>query len=113
MKEDIKILEEFIKTGYHTLMLKYEGDRHKTNKKIEHAIENLIARYKELVNEKEEMAKFIEEQELKLDLSIPKSKVKEKIEEIENRFFTYNMLFTDEQLIEDEIQILQDLLEES
>ena len=47
MKEDIMILEEFKKNGYHLLVMKY-GDRHKANLKVERALDNLIKGYREL-----------------------------------------------------------------
>ena len=47
IEEDIKILEEFKKNGYYMLLMKY-GDRHKTNLKVEGALENLLTRCKQL-----------------------------------------------------------------
>ena len=45
IEEAIEILKEFKKTGFHTLMIKYNKDRIHTNKIIEQAIETLLTAY--------------------------------------------------------------------
>ena len=42
LEEAIEILKEFKKTGYHTLMVKYNWDRIKANTMIEIAIETVL-----------------------------------------------------------------------
>lgn len=113
MEEDIKILEEFIKTGYHTLMIKYGKDRIQTNKMVERAIENLIARNKYLEENRIWSEATLEG--LKEDF-IPKSKIKEKIEELrkehdKNKEF-YGLEFSRTGVVVAEIQVLQELLED-
>ncbi len=54
MEEDIEILEEFKKNGYSMLYMKY-GDRNTTNLKLERALGNLIAGYKQLEEENVEL----------------------------------------------------------
>lgn len=54
----IELLEEFKKTGYHTLMIKYNNDRIKTNTKVETAIEtilNLVKKQQEEIEKKDKM----------------------------------------------------------
>jgi len=85
--EDIKILESFIQTNIDFLQV---------NKREIQAIENLIARYKELEREKEKYKKlanenlrneiiFREKEQpedvyIKQEMYIPKSKIQEKID---------------------------------
>ena len=45
IEKSIEILKEFKKTGFHTLMIKYNEDRIHTNKIIEQAIETLLTAY--------------------------------------------------------------------
>lgn len=71
MEEDIKILEEFIE-AYRIAEEVLDGD-------VIQAIENLIARYKELERKYKDLNWYFENQK---DNFIPKLKVQEKIEEI-------------------------------
>ena len=51
-KKAIKILEEFKKTGFHMLSIKYDKDRVHTNKMVENSIEtvlNLIQKQEEII----------------------------------------------------------------
>ena len=135
MEEDIKKLEEFA----HDLMQDYiysQDEIPQCDRRLKQAIDNIIARYKEL----EKIVKtynaipndympgdvkiVIADREyfnngiLKENL-IPKSKVKEKIEELKNRPIKmvidkgipekYKNIFLDENAI----KVLQELLEES
>lgn len=79
MEEDIKILEEMLnsKEPVCNYILKHQ--------EIE-AISNLLTRYKELEEWKKEKGCSIQEV---YELFIPKSKVKEKIEELEREFDFY------------------------
>lgn len=87
MEEDIKVLEEFIKSIRSDL----EEDS-PDNWKLAQAIENLIKGYKELEEENEELHKEINERiKLKIENEkivdkdyIPKSKLQEIIEDIDN-----------------------------
>ena len=45
IEKAIEILKEFKKTGFHTLMIKYNENRIHTNKMIENAIETLLTAY--------------------------------------------------------------------
>ena len=45
IEKSIELLKEFKKTGFHTLMIKYNEDRIHTNKLIEEAIETLLTAY--------------------------------------------------------------------
>lgn len=111
--EDIKILEKMI-TNFYEL----KGNEYKINDlycqfKYKHfrALQNLIARYKELEKENEnlrdtnkklyEMGQRQAMQILIEDDYIPKSKVKEKIEEINNEKLNYS---EDEYYLENEIK---------
>lgn len=113
LDEDIKILEEFKKTGFSTLMFKkFDGDRIKTNKKIEQAIEHLIEAYRKAKEEELHWKGQYHLLSRKIDV-IPKSKIKEKIEELRNENcddikFKYNRIEVNG-IIE---VILQELLEE-
>lgn len=80
MEEDIKILEEYIKHDTDLVNLpEYDA------KIVYKAIENLIARYKELEEENEQLEAIKNEAIRRYNFeSIPKSKVKEKIEELDN-----------------------------
>lgn len=108
MEEDIKILEEYIKHDTDLVNLpEYDA------KIVYKAIENLIARYKELEEENEQLEAIKNEAIRRYNFeSIPKSKVKDKIEELKKKVEE----LTDEKgywggsdLLE-QIQVLQDLL---
>ena len=106
MEEDIKILEELIKE-YEKLgnTIKEVRISQVLFERLIQAIQNLIARYKvlEKINNKYKVVKTLNEiQEYKLELDyIPKSKVQEKIEDLEKRGYF------------EEANAMQDLLEES
>ena len=92
MEEDIKILEEFKTNGYHILLMKY-GDRIKTNFKLDQAIEHILSDYKRVLKENEELEEINNELEAEKNEAIrrynfetiPKQKVKEKIEELDRK----------------------------
>lgn len=123
MEEDIKILEEFIKEpqkeeeivriGSEEYKLPYFELEFKPTKKIAQAIENLIARNKELevINKMQKYRiSVIDEREL-----IPKSKIKEKIEELKERvthLMNSGVDLTWKEYYEAQIDMLQELLEE-
>lgn len=130
MEENIKILEEFKTKGYSMLLMRY-GDRHKTNLKLEKALESLIKGYRELEEKVKVFDKAVKcdkcdcnicEAEKLLLNSIPKSKIEEKIEGLEKekeetytRFLASNRnnekLGTKGKMLEGSIQALQELLE--
>lgn len=121
MEEDIKILEEFKTKGYSMLLMKY-GDRNTANLKLERALENLIKGYRELEQENRIMknrqciGKITELTGENLDkvLSkwyVPKSKIREKIEELEEKMGNENNEKVLVQLHKQR-KILQELLEE-
>lgn len=107
MEEDIREIEDNIDMFMDTL---YENYRQSAVKPFEKAIQNLIARYKEL----EEINKNLKKQvDIKIvecidKKYIPKSKVKEKIEELENQ----KPLYFEKQVIQGRIDLLQELLED-
>lgn len=117
MEEDIKILEEFYTKGYPMMYIKYGGGI-KANSKIQRTLENLIKGYKELEEENErlyEREKYLEQRRTDIinkfqnettDTTIPKSKIQEKIEEV-NKSLGYSPV--NKILIE---QVLQELLED-
>lgn len=124
MEEDIKILENIIYNDEGKKM-SYVDVNYKEGEEFIDAIINLIARNKELEQYKKDaeltkitccVAQNCEALNncirLQRENENLKSKIKEKIEELEGRFFGYKMLFTDEQLIEDEKRLLQELLED-
>lgn len=101
IEEDIKILEEFKTNGYSILLMKY-GDRIKTNRKIDQALEHIVSDYKRVLKENREIKvnsdKFKKAlgkritycNELEKDLFenasnyvIPKQEIKGKIEELD------------------------------
>lgn len=100
MEEDIKILEEFSGTGY-TLYSQEE---------IIEAVKNVLIRLNIL---KDKEKKLIEVTNLYLN-SIPKSKIKEKIEELEKYIYKGENAPQDflQYRIKAKIQVLQELLEE-
>jgi len=66
IEKSIELLKEFKKTGFHTLMIKYNEDRIHTNKLIEEAIETLLTAYeKEKEKNKELKWKPIKEYDRK------------------------------------------------
>lgn len=83
IEEDIKILEELRTHGYAMLLMKYE-DRIKTNRKIDQALEHIVSDYKRVLKENEELknkyATFVKMSNEVIANSIPKQKVKDKIE---------------------------------
>lgn len=97
MEEDIKILERITITSFNT------SNIYDNVEKVNNAKEHLIARYKEL----EEKINILEQEKEYLntiidsdnDNYIPKSKVKEKIEELKNG--TYDAKIILQQLLED------------
>lgn len=105
MEEDIKILEELIS---------WEGKNVEIRDYEIRAIENLIARYKELekINNKYKVVKTLNEiQEYKLELDyIPKSKVKEILNKLSNHKYKCN--FNDIDFLQDIIIEIQQLLED-
>lgn len=105
MEENIKILEEFKTKGYALLLMEY-GDRNKTNLKIEIAIENLIKGYRELQDRVIKYEKTLEKLQKE---TIWKSKIKAKIEEIQNKFECVNGWDSEFNYA---IEILQELMED-
>ena len=87
IEEDIKILEENLKNG--TIYVNCGNS-------IDKALENLLTRYKELEEWKKEKGCSIQEV---FELFIPKSKIKEKIEELKNG--TYDAKIILQQLLEE------------
>lgn len=91
IEEDIKILEEFKTNGYGILLMKY-GDRIKTNFKLAKALEHILSDYKRVLKENEELEEINNELEAEKNEAIrrynfetiPKQKVKDKIEELKN-----------------------------
>ena len=103
MEEDIKILEELISEYKNNVWNEYP---YKFNKEIIYAIENLIARYKELKTHYEIICDDLEEHNLIYtdtpefeENYIPKSKVQEKIEELKDE--TYDAKIILQELLED------------
>lgn len=104
MEEDIKRLKAFLS------VLNEENILYKKEDAIEGIIklyENLIARYKEIKENNIELQKYMKDYLIPKStinlVYIPKSKVKEKIEELEERNISYF----------DIVRYLKDLLEES
>ena len=88
IEEDIKILEEFKTNGYSILLMKY-GDRIKTNFKLAKAIEHILSDYKRVLKENEELNYKLHSKKIALEIYnryIPKSKVKDKIEELKEAY---------------------------
>lgn len=99
MEEDIKKLEKYTEKDIPCDSCRYCGERPNVSK----ALRNLIARYKELEQEKEKYKKlanenlrneiiFREKEQpedvyIKQEMYIPKSKVQEKIEELDKEYF--------------------------
>ena len=109
MEEDIKILEEFLDLAR---TRDYKGDltgsfdefELEVEEKEYEALENLIAGYKQLEEENKSKQKayddcYCEYKHYKQFDSIPKSKVKEKIEELKNG--TYDAKIILQQLLEE------------
>ena len=92
IEEDMKILEEFKTHGYAMLLIKYE-DRNKTNLKLDQAIEHILQDYKRVLKENEELEEINNELEAEKNEAIrrynfetiPKQKVKDKIEELDRK----------------------------
>lgn len=116
IEEDMKILEEFKTHGYAMLLIKYE-DRNKTNLKLDQAIEHILSDYKRVLKENEELEEINNELEAEKNEAIrrynfetiPKQKVKDKIEELDKKVKNY-------QCVENRInlyqrKVLQELLE--
>ena len=130
MEEDIKILEEFLDLAR---TRDYKGDltgsfdefELEVEEKEYEALENLIAGYKQLEEENKSKQKayddcYCEYKHYKQFDSIPKSKVKEKKEELEKELKEYEEsdmeqdedYFFDVNALNGEIQVLQELLGE-
>ena len=113
--EDIKILEEYLDKQDRKFVSKHRL-------MILQAVENLIARYKELEEENRKLtarkymlnAETGELKEIPIDNNyIPKSKVKDKIEEIQKECFLYKNETNCEECFERcSVEGLQELLEE-
>lgn len=103
IEEDMKILEEFKTHGYAMLLIKYE-DRNKTNLKLDQAIEHILQDYKRVLKENEELEEINNELEAEKNEAIrrynfetiPKQKVKDKIEELNKQL---------EEDLQDEIKV--------
>lgn len=106
MEEDIKILEEFIKYfEAEAVSRKYRRNISITvgEDDIE-ALENLIKGYRELEEKNKQCIKVLHEKDIYYqnarefiqDNSIPKSKIKEKIEELEKEFKEFSDKYGDE-----------------
>ena len=103
MEEDIKILEEKIKI-IESLCTDDCINKSTVIKPLKYALENLLTRYKQLEEENKSKQKayddcYCEYKHYKQFDSIPKSKVKEKIEELEDG--TYDAKIILQQLLED------------
>ena len=88
IEEEIEILEELRTHGYAMLLMKYE-DRIKTNRKIYQALEHIVTEYKKVLKENEELNYKLHSKKIALEIYnryIPKSKVEEKIEEIQKEY---------------------------
>lgn len=119
MEEDIKILEEMRKKMNKTLS-------HKITRQEFQAIENLIKGYRELEEKLNQLLKYeddlrIKERAFCKENHIPKSKIKEKIEELETKLkvFEKDIRYckdkVEARLMNDEIYVLRrcmDLLKE-
>ena len=109
MEEDIKNIEEMLEVKED--IIKYHSW---VGTNLINSVENLLKAYKELEEENNNKSKKIREYEKTLENlqknTIWKSKVKEKIEELENLKLCSDKFY---QLItEDKIKLLQKLLEE-
>ena len=117
MEEDIKILEEL----FGDVELTIGGWVERLDKKEKQALENLIKGYQE----KEESEKYLYEayQDAgkkmfeyaeQLEDSVPKSKIKEKIEELEKVGKVKNITFGSygQYIYQDKIDALQELMED-
>ena len=124
-------MENSIEKDIH-LLESYAGMTHKMNDnqgrpKLDQAIEHILSDYKRVLKENEELNYKLHSKKIALEIYnryIPKSKVKDKIEELkQERDETYTKFLggnrTDENLstrgkmIEGGIKVLQELLEES
>ena len=120
MEEDIKILEEFIEAiKFVEERTLYELEAKERCKKRYKAIENLLTRYKQLEEENKKWEEWAENAECDMSVNyIRKSKIKEKIEELEHEKFKRTQLgvfllknYENQKLLA-KIQVLQELLEE-
>lgn len=103
MEEDIKILEEFKKNGYHTLMMEY-GSRNKTNLKLETAIENLIKGYREKEESESYLYDAYQDAGKKMfEYSEQNEELLKKLKDIEADLYEANSR------IEDQLSIINDL----
>ena len=118
MEEDIKILEEIIEYCKEHLPPYYKDEDLQ-------AIENLIKGYRELEEEKKELQKYIKDYLIPKStinlIYIPKSKIKEKMEELETKLkvFEKDIRYCKDRvqarLMNDEIYVIRrcrDLLQE-
>ena len=126
IEEDIKDIKKYI-----SFTSKRENFSHDTdwnwNKDLANKIEHILSDYKKVLKENEELNYKLHSKKIALEIYnryIPKSKVKDKIEELkQERDETYTKFLggnrTDENLstrgkmIEGGIKVLQELLEES
>jgi hypothetical protein len=106
-KEEIELLEDVIKE--YKMFGDLDNPKFEDKGKIYKAIENLIARNKELERINLDYDLIMTEQYKHIENSIPKSVIKEKIEELkENGYWEFN---TNRDL-ETTIQVLEELLED-
>lgn len=127
MEEDIKFIKYYMKQYF------YEDISIKDDFKFEEAVKNLLDRYKQLEEDNNKLSKmlclctpevpqnnhdkYISYVDIvkKLVDSIPKSKVKEKIEELKQKAISYGTFIDKDESfnIQSKISVLQDLLERS
>ena len=125
MEEDIKILEEFLDLARTrdykgNLTGSFDEFELEVEEKEYKAIENLITRYKQLEEENKSKQKayddcYCEYKHYKQFDSIPKSKVKEKIEELNKEELKYDndlRIYTLRNTFEFQKEVLQELLED-
>ena len=123
MEEDIEIIEEMIEV-YRSCSVDEEGFDMRVDiafmKKECKALENLITRYKQLEEENKSKQKayddcYCEYKHYKQFDSIPKSKVKEKIEELDKEKLKYDndlRIYTLRNTFDFQKEVLQELLRE-
>ena len=135
MEEDIKILEELISEYKNNVWNEYP---YKFNKEIIYTLENLLTRYKQLEEENKELKHITQNYNVYQQKSdnpnttiiiadekwfingyfkenfIPKSKVKEKIEELKEKTAMQGLFIDSETIcrVDAKIQVLQELLRE-
>ena len=114
MEEDIKILEEKLKQWEPYKNIKFKTDIELEIQKENRAIENLINRNKELEEDNYNLKTHIYNPKVVELNYIPKSKIKEKIKELQAKGRIKNKTFANcgDYIYQDKIQALQELLEE-